>query len=226
MNSDNIIEIDGLTRHYKMGDAEVRAIDGIDLFVAKGELVALVGSSGSGKTTLLNLIAGLDTPTGGQIFIDGSDLATKDSRQLALHRRHTVGMVFQSFNLIPSMTAFENVQLPLILSSAPLQERVPRTNDALESMGLKERRHHKPSQMSGGEQQRTAIARALVNRPKILLADEPTGNLDGRTSIEIMELLRSIHESGTTVILVTHNMPIAEQYCERIVQMNYGKIVA
>ena len=225
MIQENIIRISGLTRVYIMGDAEVRAIDGIDLTVARGEFLGLVGASGSGKSTLLNLIAGLDSPSSGKIIVDGQDLAAMTAKELAIHRRYTVGMVFQSFNLISSMTAFDNIQLPLVFAAVPQTERQRRTSTSLVSTGLRNRGHHRPSQMSGGEQQRTAIARALVNQPKIFLADEPTGNLDSKTSIEIMELLRAINEGGTTTILVTHNLSLAERYCTRIIQLSYGKLV-
>jgi len=225
MNHENVILISGLTRVYKMGEAEVRALDGIDLTVARGEFLGLVGASGSGKSTLLNLIAGLDSPTSGKIMIDGQDLAAMNAKQLAIHRRYTIGMVFQSFNLISSMTAFDNVQLPLVFAAVPQAERQARTSTSLIHTGLQERSRHRPSQMSGGEQQRTAIARALINQPKIFLADEPTGNLDSKTSIEIMELLRAINEQGTTTVLVTHNLSLAEKYCTRIIQLSYGKLV-
>ncbi len=225
MNQESIICISGLTRVYKMGETEVRALDGIDLSVARGEFLGLVGASGSGKSTLLNLIAGLDSPTAGKIMVDGQDLAAMNAKQLAVHRRHTVGMVFQSFNLIPSMTAFDNIQLPLIFSGVAPSERQRRAFASLAHTGLQERSWHRPSQMSGGEQQRTAIARALINEPKIFLADEPTGNLDSKTSIEIMELLRAINMRGTTTLLVTHNLSLAEKYCTRIVQLSYGKLV-
>jgi putative ABC transport system ATP-binding protein len=221
-----LIVITNLSRIYQMGDSEIRALDCVSLTVERGEFVALVGSSGSGKSTLLNLIGGLDRPTSGEVKVNNNDLAQMNSKQLAFHRRWTVGMVFQSFNLIPSMTALENVQLALCFAGAPGADRKEKATEILNSLGLSKRMNHKPGELSGGEQQRIALARALANQPAILLADEPTGNLDYQTSFEIMELIKKInHEEGKTILMVTHNEAVAKQYANRIVRLTYGKII-
>src|SRR5215467_7189980 len=186
------IQLDRVARHYTLGDSTIRAVDDVSLAVPPGEFLALLGSSGSGKSTLLNLIAGLDRPTSGAVVANGQDLSQVSSLELARYRRQTVGMVFQSFNLLPRMTLEENVELPLRLAEVDRNDRADRVREALERVGLEKRIGHRPSELSGGEQQRTAIARALVNRPKILLADEPTGNLDSSTGESILALLREI----------------------------------
>jgi putative ABC transport system ATP-binding protein len=224
MSNEIIINIEQLSKIYKMGSSEVRALDGIDLSVLVGEFLALVGTSGSGKSTLLNLICGLDRPSSGSVIVCEKDLSKQTPKQLALHRRYNVGMVFQSFNLIPSMTAAENVQLALTLAGVGHNEKKSRTFQVLSNVGLEERKNHKPGELSGGEQQRTALARALVNQPKILLADEPTGNLDSKTSVEMMELFKRINAQGMTILMVTHNTSLAEKYCGRILHLTYGKI--
>ncbi len=214
-----------VTRHYKMGTSVIRAVDGVSVSVAQGEFVALLGSSGSGKSTLLNLIAGLDRPTSGAINVLGRDLARMMSEELARYRRETVGMIFQSFNLIPSMKLEENVELPLRFAEVDRAERASRVQQALEHVGLLKRLGHRPPELSGGEQQRVAIARALVNRPAILLADEPTGNLDSRTGQEIMGLISELNKDlGTTVIMVTHERALAEQYAQRAIHLADGKV--
>jgi putative ABC transport system ATP-binding protein len=217
-----------LSRHYHMGDALIRAVDGISLEVATGEFVALLGASGSGKSTLLNLMAGLDRPSSGTILALGRDLAAMSSEELAAHRNRTIGMVFQSFQLLPRMTLEENVELPLRLAEMPRGERPARVREALERVGLAARTRHRPSELSGGEQQRAAIARALVNQPKILLADEPTGNLDSKTGEEIMSLIAQIHRPpagpGRTIVMVTHERALAERYADRIVTLSDGAI--
>jgi len=222
------IRAQGVSRHYRMGDALIRAVDGISLEVAAGEFVALLGASGSGKSTLLNLMAGLDRPSSGNILALGRDLAAMSSEELATHRNRTVGMVFQSFQLLPRMTLEENVELPLRLAEMPRAERPARVREALERVGLAARTRHRPSELSGGEQQRGAIARALVNQPKILLADEPTGNLDSKTGAEIMRLLAQIHRPpagpGRTIVMVTHERALAERYADRIVTLSDGAI--
>ncbi len=213
-------------RHYKMGTSVIRAADGVSLTIKSGDFVALLGASGSGKSTLLNLIAGLDRPTSGSIEVLGRDLAKMTSEQLARYRRETVGMIFQSFNLIPSMTLEENVELPLRFAEVERGERDKRVHEALERVGLVKRLGHRPPELSGGEQQRVAIARALVNRPALLLADEPTGNLDSKTGTEIMTLLRELNTSlGTTVIMVTHERALADQYASRSVHLADGRVV-
>ncbi len=220
------IRTEDVYRHYRMGEAEIRAVDGVSLEVPTGEFVALLGTSGSGKSTLLNLIAGLDRPTTGSIVVHGRDLAKMSSQELAEYRRHTTGMVFQAFNLIPSMTLQQNVDLPLRFAEVERREREQRVRDALERVGLGSRSGHRPSELSGGEQQRASLARALVNRPSLLLADEPTGNLDSRTGEEIMTLIRELNQSlGMTVVLVTHERPLAERFAGRFLFMSDGKLV-
>jgi putative ABC transport system ATP-binding protein len=216
-----------LVRHYQMGPALIRAVDGITLEIARGDFVALLGSSGSGKSTLLNLIAGLDRPSSGSIEIEGRDLGRMNSEELARHRRHTVGIVFQSFNLVPTMKLEENVELPLRLAEVDRGERDRRVREALERVGLVRRIGHRPTELSGGEQQRVAIARALVNRPSIFLADEPTGNLDSRTGEEILDLISELNRGlGMTVVMVTHERPLAERYARRILTLADGKLVS
>jgi putative ABC transport system ATP-binding protein len=219
------IQATGVTRHYQMGATTVRAVDGVSLTVESGEFVALLGQSGSGKSTLMNLIAGLDRPTSGSIVIHGRDLAKMTSEELAKYRRHTVGMVFQSFNLVPTMTLVENVELPMRFAEVDRSERDARVQEALRRVRLSERLHHRPSEMSGGEQQRAALARALVNRPQLLLADEPTGNLDSRTGEEIMNLIKELNTGGMTVIMVTHERPLAERFATRMVFLGDGKVI-
>jgi putative ABC transport system ATP-binding protein len=219
------VQAEAVTRHYRMGTSTIRAVDGVDLTIRAGELLALLGSSGSGKSTLLNLIAGLDRPTSGAIVVQGSDLAKMSSEELARYRRHTVGMVFQSFNLIPSMTLAENVELPMRFAEVDRGERMTRVTQSLDRVGLLHRAQHRPTELSGGEQQRGSIARALVNRPSLLLADEPTGNLDSRTGTEIMEVLRELSSSGMTVIMVTHERLIADKYATRLVHLADGKVI-
>ncbi len=215
-----------VARHYRMGDSVIRAVDGVSLEVSRGEFVALLGSSGSGKSTLLNLLAGLDHPTSGTIVAAGRDLGKLTREELAAYRRHQVGMVFQAFNLVPRMKLEENVELPLRFAEVERSERARRVREALERVGLLHRLGHRPSELSGGEQQRAALARALVNRPSILLADEPTGNLDSRTGEEILNLIAELNRTlGMTVVMVTHERPLAERYAQRILQMADGKLV-
>lgn len=221
---DEVRTID-VTRHYQMGTSTIRAVDGVSLSVQQGEFIALLGASGSGKSTLMNLLAGLDRPTSGAIVVQGRDLASLSSEELARYRRQTVGMVFQSFNLIPTMTTFENVELPLRFAEVDRRRRKQMVEDALQRVGLGERLHHRPSELSGGEQQRTALARALINQPNLLLADEPTGNLDSATGEEIMGLIQELNSrSGMTVVLVTHERPLAERFVSRMVFLSDGKI--
>ena len=214
-----------VTRHYSIGASTIRAVDGISLSIREGEFVALLGASGSGKSTLMNLLAGLDRPSSGAIVVQGRELASLDSEELARYRRNTVGMVFQSFNLIPTMTTFENVELPLRFAEVDRAQRGKLVEDALHRVGLLERMRHRPSELSGGEQQRTALARALINRPYLLLADEPTGNLDSVTGEEIMGLIRELNARlGMTVVLVTHERPLAERFVSRMIFLGDGKI--
>jgi putative ABC transport system ATP-binding protein len=216
-----------LVRHYSLGGSLIPAVDGVSLAAQRGEFIALLGASGSGKSTLLNLIGGLDRPSSGAIVVEGQDLAAMSTQGLALYRRHTVGMVFQSFNLVPTMTLYENVELPMRFAETRRRDRTARALEALERVGLKDRIKHRPSEMSGGEQQRAALARALVNQPKLLLADEPTGNLDSKTGTEIMDLIRELNQSlQMTVVMVTHERPLAERYAHRLVFLGDGKLLS
>jgi putative ABC transport system ATP-binding protein len=218
--------IENLSRHYPMGETLIRAVDGVSFHIAAGEFTALLGSSGSGKSSLLNLIAGLDRPTSGAVTVQGRNLAQLSREELAKYRLHTVGMVFQSFNLIPSMTLMENVELPLRFAEVDRSQRDTLARQALERVGLAARAAHRPSELSGGEQQRASLARALINRPQLLLADEPTGNLDSRNGSEIMNLIREFNETlGMTVILVTHERMLAERYARRLIFLADGKLV-
>jgi putative ABC transport system ATP-binding protein len=220
------IRSENLCRHYRMGENVIRAVDGVSLEVHAGEFIALLGSSGSGKSSVLNLIAGLDSPTSGSVVVQDRDLAKLSREELAKYRLHVVGMVFQSFNLIASMTVMENVELPLRFAEVDRSRRQSLSREALERVGLKARMDHRPSELSGGEQQRAALARALINRPQLLLADEPTGNLDSRTGTEIMEMVRSFNrELGMTVVMVTHERALAERYAERMIFLADGKLV-
>jgi putative ABC transport system ATP-binding protein len=222
------IRAERVTRQYRMGEAVIHAVNEISLDVGAGEFLALLGASGSGKSTLLNLMAGLDRPSSGAILALGRDLAAMSSEELAAHRNRTVGMVFQSFQLLSRMTLEENVELPLRLAEVPRGERPERVREALQRVGLSARTRHRPTELSGGEQQRAAIARALVNQPQILLADEPTGNLDSKTGEEIMSLIAGIHRPpsgpGRTIIMVTHERQLAERYADRIVTLSDGAI--
>ena len=221
-----VLETQALRKHYQMGETTVRALDGVSLTVRQGEFLALLGTSGSGKSTLLNLIAGLDHPSDGSLRIFDQDLAGMSRKDLSLHRRRNVGIIFQSFNLVPSMTAAENVALAMIFAGVPRAEREARASALLESIGLKGRQHHRPKELSGGEQQRVAIARALSNNPQILLADEPTGTLDSRTSAEIVRLLQDLNvRDGRTVIMVTHDPALAATYARRTMTMLDGAII-
>jgi len=225
-NGAEAIRTVSLVRHYKMGRSIIPAVDGVSIAADRGEFIALLGASGSGKSTLLNLIAGLDRPDSGAIVVEGQDLATMTPYDLAQYRRHTVGMVFQSFNLVPTMTAYENVELPMRFAEVRRKERRARVEEALTKVGLQDRAKHRPSEMSGGEQQRIALARALVNQPKILLADEPTGNLDSKTGTEIMGLITDLNRSlDMTVIMVTHERALADRYAGKMVFLGDGKVV-
>jgi putative ABC transport system ATP-binding protein len=227
VSTSTAIRTENVCRHYSMGESVIRAVDGISIQIPAGEFVALLGTSGSGKSSLLNLIAGLDRPTSGAVVVEGKNLAQLSREDLARHRLHTVGMVFQSFNLIPSMTVIENVELPLRFAEVDRSQRGSLAREASERVGLGKRLEHRPSELSGGEQQRTALARALINRPKLLLADEPTGNLDSRTGIEIMNMIRDFNESlGMTVVMVTHERALAEQYVQRLIFLADGKLVS
>jgi putative ABC transport system ATP-binding protein len=222
-----LLEATGVRKHYRMGDSLVCALDGVSLSIAKGEFVGLLGTSGSGKSTLLNLIAGLDQATDGSLCVFDRDLAKMSSAELSVHRRTNVGIIFQSFNLISTMTATDNVALPMMFGGVPRPEREARAKELLSTMGLGSRHRHRPKEMSGGEQQRVAIARALANTPHLLLADEPTGNLDSKTSREIMGVLKQLNErDGKTVVMVTHDANLAGEYAHRTLTLSDGVIVA
>ncbi len=221
-----VLRADGLKRHYQMGRTLVRALDGVDLSIEAGEFIGLLGPSGSGKSTLLNLIAGLDQPTGGSLRIFDRELATMSRTELSIHRRTNVGIIFQSFNLISTMTAAENVTLALMFAGVTRADRDARAASLLDSVGLSARKAHRPPELSGGEQQRVAIARALSNNPHLLLADEPTGNLDSRTSHEIMQLLCDLNQrDGRTIILVTHDASLASRHAQRTMTLLDGTVV-
>jgi putative ABC transport system ATP-binding protein len=226
LNNSIAIRIENLCRHYSMGEALIRAVDGISVQIASGEFVALLGTSGSGKSSLLNLIAGLDHPTSGSVVVEKRDLAKLSREELAKYRLHTVGMVFQSFNLIPSMTLLENVELPLRFAEVDRGKREGLAKQALDRVGLSARLRHRPTELSGGEQQRASLARALINQPRFLLADEPTGNLDSQTGTEIMNFIREFNETlGMTIIMVTHERALAERYAGRMIFLADGKLV-
>src|ERR1700685_4082523 len=224
-NNSVAIRTENLCRHYSMGEALIRAVDGISVQIASGEFVALLGTSGSGKSSLLNLVAGLDRPTSGTVVVEKHDLAKLSREELAKYRLRTVGMVFQSFNLIASMTLAENVELPMRFAEVQREKRDTLAREPLERVGLQARMNHRPSELSGGEQQRAALARALINRPQLLLADEPTGNLDSHTGTEIMNRVREFNQQlGMTVVMVTHERALAERYAQRLIFLADGKL--
>jgi putative ABC transport system ATP-binding protein len=221
------IHAENVSREYRLGEAVVHAVNGLTLTVAAGEFLALLGSSGSGKSTFLSMLAGLDRPSFGSIHVGDRNLAELSPQNLARYRRETVGMVFQSFNLLPRMTLEENVELPLRLSEVDRRERSARVREALDRVRLGPRSKHRPSELSGGEQQRGALARALVNRPSILFADEPTGNLDSVNGEQILLLLREFQTTlGMTVVMVTHERPLAERFADRIAILSDGKLIS
>jgi putative ABC transport system ATP-binding protein len=221
-----LIETRAVTRVYQMGTNEVKALDDVSISVAEGEFVAIQGTSGSGKSTLLNLLGGLDSPTSGEVLFDAKSLAPLTKKQMARYRRHSVGMIFQNFNLIPTMSAAENVRLALAFGGLRGLPRRQRADALLERVGLSDRAEHRPAELSGGEQQRVAIARALANRPRVLLADEPTGNLDSTRAHELLGLLREMVERDKlTVLLVTHDRELAQSFADRIIVMKDGRVM-
>jgi putative ABC transport system ATP-binding protein len=219
-----MIELSGIVKRYRMGEEEILALDGVDLFIGRNEYVALVGASGSGKSTMMNLIGCLDTPSEGRYVLNGRDTSTLNDNELAQVRNREIGFVFQSFHLLPRMTVLQNVMQPLVYRGLPRPERERLAIESLEKVGLGGRLQHRPNQLSGGQRQRVAVARALVGRPSILLADEPTGNLDSRTSAEIMALFDALHREGQTVVVVTHEPDIAA-HCRRTIRVSDGRIV-
>jgi putative ABC transport system ATP-binding protein len=222
-DSNAILQLRGITRDFKMGAQTVHVLKGIDLDIYKNQYVALMGPSGSGKSTLMNLLGCLDTPTSGSYVLNGSDASALDDNALAEIRNNEIGFVFQTFNLLPRSTALDNVALPLVYAGWGKEERIARAQEVLEQVGLGDRMDHKPNQLSGGQRQRVAVARALVNRPALILADEPTGNLDSKTSLEIMKLFDAIQAAGNTVVLVTHEEDIA-QHAKRVIRLVDGNI--
>jgi len=223
MTDTPVIELKGLTKTYRLGDEVLNALDGIDLSIRTGEFVAIIGPSGSGKSTLANIIGGLDRPTSGSVVVDGTDLSHVHDRQLSDYRNRHIGFIFQSFNLQGTQTALENVMLPLVFARVKAKERKARAKECLEAVGLGDRLKHHPSQLSGGQRQRVAIARALAVKPSIILADEPTGNLDSARGEEIMKLLRDLNKQGITFVMITHDMTVAKQ-ADRIIEIRDGKI--
>lgn len=218
-----LIELKDITKIYKIGQQELAALNGVSLSIEKGEYVALMGPSGSGKSTLMNILGCLDTPTSGSYLLNGKFVSERTESELAAIRNKEIGFVFQSFNLLPRQTALENVQLPLVYAGYKKEERIAKAEKVMQQVDLSNRQDHRPNELSGGQRQRVAVARALVNDPSIILADEPTGNLDTKTSVEIMELFEAIHQQGNTIILVTHEEDIAQR-AKRIVRLRDGVI--
>ncbi len=220
-----MIELIDIKKIYNLGDEQVRALDGVTLTVEDHEFVAIIGASGSGKSTLMNMIGCLDEPDEGQYFIDGQDVSHMSDRDQAVMRNKKIGFIFQQFNLLPKLTAYENVELPLIYQGVGAKERRERVLEALGKVGLSERINHRPNQLSGGQQQRVAVARALATRPSLILADEPTGNLDSKSTKDIMDLIHELHRQGNTIILITHDSEVAES-AQRQVRIMDGRIVS
>ncbi|MBQ3110512.1 MAG: ABC transporter ATP-binding protein [Clostridia bacterium] len=220
-----MIKIEDMYKIYKVGDSEVRALDGVSLHIKPKEFVSIIGPSGSGKSTLMNMIGCLDTATSGTYLIDGTPIENLSENELAKIRNKKIGFIFQVYNLLPKLTALENVELPLIYQGIRAKERREMAIEALKKVGMEARMHHKPKELSGGQQQRVAIARALAPRPPLILADEPTGALDSKTGVQVMEMLKEIHSDGNTVVLITHNTDIARQ-AQRVVRIADGKITS
>lgn len=218
-----MIDLEHIFKIYELGDNKVYALNDVSLHVEKHEFLSIIGPSGSGKSTLMNMLGCLDVPTSGKYILDGEDVSKKNDDELAYIRNNKIGFVFQGFNLIQKLTAIENVELPLIYLDVPAKERRERAKKALESVGLGERIHHNPTELSGGQQQRVAIARALITNPPIILADEPTGNLDSKAGKEVMQIFKNLHAEGNTIILITHDSDVAKQ-ASRVVRIQDGKI--
>ena len=222
--NDTLIKVEDLCKIYNPGENEVRALDHVSLEIKKGELVAIIGQSGSGKSTFMNMLGCLDVPTSGKYYLNGTDVSEMTDNELSEVRNREIGFIFQGFNLIPNLNAIENVELPLIYQGMPTKKRREKAVKALKAVGLEKRMNHKPNQLSGGQQQRVAIARALVGEPSLILADEPTGNLDSRSGKEIMMLLHNLYEEGNTIVLITHDNNVAME-APRQVQISDGKII-
>ena len=220
---ETIISLDKIVKNYYIGSIVVKALRSVSVEIGKNEYVAIMGPSGSGKSTLMNLVGALDTPTSGEYILNGTDVSKMDDNRLAEIRNREIGFIFQTFNLLPRYTALENVMLPLIYAGVPKSERAERATTTLAEVGLADRMDHKPNELSGGQRQRVAVARALVNKPSIILADEPTGNLDSKTSVDIMKLFGQIHDKGNTIILVTHEEDISK-YAHRIIRLLDGEV--
>lgn len=223
-NNTPLIDIRNMSKVYKMGDVELKALNDISIKIYPREFVAIIGPSGSGKSTLMNMIGCLDVPTSGEYYIDGREVSKFKDDELAEMRNKLIGFIFQGFNLLAKLTAVENVELPLIYQGKSKTERLEKSLKALERVGLSERIHHKPSELSGGQQQRVAIARALAGNPQLILADEPTGNLDSKSGTEVMRMLRELHEQGNTVVLITHDNSIAMQ-AKRLIRIHDGEVI-
>ncbi|MBL7052552.1 MAG: ABC transporter ATP-binding protein [Candidatus Marinimicrobia bacterium] len=218
-----MIQLEDIYRVYDLGESQVNALNGVSCLIEENEYVSIMGQSGSGKSTLMNIIGALDTPTKGRYFLDGVEVQSMNDDRLSKIRNQKIGFVFQAFNLLPRSNALQNVELPLIYSGSPKKERTERAKEALNLVGLSDRMHHKPNELSGGQCQRVAVARALVNNPSILLADEPTGNLDSKTGMELMDVFDSLQKNGHTIVLVTHEEHVA-QHANRIIRLLDGKI--
>jgi putative ABC transport system ATP-binding protein len=223
LNMETVISLDKIVKNYYIGSITVEALRTVDIDIKTNEYVAIMGPSGSGKSTLMNLVGALDTPTSGEYILNGTDVSQMDDNRLAEIRNQEIGFIFQTFNLLPRYTALENVMLPLIYAGVPKSERAEQATKVLTEVGLADRMDHKPNELSGGQRQRVAVARAMVNNPSIILADEPTGNLDSKTSVDIMKLFGEIHKRGNTIILVTHEEDIAH-YAHRIIRLLDGEI--
>jgi putative ABC transport system ATP-binding protein len=219
-----VIHLDNVAKHYYMGDNVVKAVDGISIDIKRGDFVAVMGPSGSGKSTAMNLIGSLDIPTKGHIFLDGEDISSLDESELALVRGKNIGFIFQQFNLIPTLTVIENVILPMTLQGLSEEEREEKAEKILNRLDLYDRRDHYPNQISGGQQQRVAIARALANDPEVILADEPTGNLDTKTGLKVMDFLTELNKEGRTVVVVTHSPELAKKYAHTVYRLKDGKV--